>query len=435
MNNNLNVPNNMVPENIPKKKKIGINLIFIIIIIIIIVGLIYYFMNINKKGKESTNKETSSNNETIDIKRNGKKQIIYEITNKIDGNMNFSTADDIELLKNNNEYNKYEVKEIGVVTCKTDKCEIDTEIYKQYAIVAEENAIYLYDYKNDKLIAGPLAKIEKDQKDIVTSFIGMADNENNLHAVVISNEKTNKSTIYSLKYNKVIKNIEGSYVTGINDLGAFAKFDYVPLDNQKDEKIAFYNFKDEKIAFSISKEKSFEPLYDNQKGFIMTNSKLYDLNGQEILNGVNYDQITYKDGNFLLANVDGINFKVYDENSKLIRTSKTYKKVFLIDNYALIINNSNIQLVDADDNLITTFINDYTSSRYKIDMENSGWATKNDKTGVYVTIFDKNLTAKIVAQENPNLKGLIPNSPDIEFGYMYYYIPQNKELNKIAIFK
>ncbi len=331
----------------------------------------------------------------------------------------------------NEEYAKdYEV--IATIPCRLNSCE-GYDVYEQYAVISEPKAngessdYYIYDYKNKKYL---------DFK-ILNGSIEILENKEKFYGIYYSDENTN--FIYSVSANKVFS-VEGEFYS---DMGwnphSMLSTGYVPL--RRENTTDFVNINTGKVIYSIDDVIDFRTDTKTGKVYILKGiSKseeeyaytymIYDSKGFELFEGEKFDSFYVKNDTFVTIK-DNI-FKVYNSNYQTIYTSKKYEGVMDIwERYILVLDGTNLNLIDYEGNILTTFINDW-SDKYFYHSMLSGWYSENGKDGIYLVIEEDDVPKKEVLKNNPDMTEEELSYYDL--GYEYYYIPTIKESGKIATY-
>jgi len=314
--------------------------------------------------------------------------------------------------KKNNGGNSYSNKKkkgnrlINVVNCKNKNCEY-IRAYDKYLVTREGDEIFVYDYKKNKLVFGPV-KLIQGIDPIGNNILGY---KNTLYGIFY--EKDGKYNIHNIKTENTISNINGVPRETIEnfDPRIIYKYGYIPII--KNDTTEFINLNTGKVTYSI---KFVDKFYEDEKNNIIYIKSyknldydkfvIYDTNGNLLLNGIEFTTINLIDSNLILGNSK--NFKIYDSELNLKFTSKDYNNVLYIYNdFILVINNNHLEIVDMNDKVLATFKDEWNSQDYIINFKATGWDTKDDKYGIYITVRDE--------------------GSETNYGREYYYIPKTGE--------
>lgn len=392
-----------------KTRKINNPIIILLILIIIVICSVLSF----KTDKKITEKKEAKNAISIDIYK-------YSYVD-MDGDDYY--GDDSE--ENNNEYVKQE--KVGSITCKTTNCFIE-DANREYALVKENDSYTLINYTNNKIIVEGFAK-NKNSEDIVAL---LTDLDNNVHGITL--QKKDKAIIYSLKENKTIE-VDGSLFSlqEINSKYLFYKDLYATVMSGEN-KITF-NLYDintgnkiiEKDSYPIgllgNKDEVYVEFYDD----INNKSLIYNSKGNLILNDDNIISSTYlQDSNLII--IYDTKYVVYDTISFDKKyESKSFLDIYYIgDNYMLVVDNNDLNVLDLSGNILTTFIDNYYNDKYKI---------RNmymDNNTINILVESDDVTEYEILSEYKDI-----TSEDLDayyLGYRYYYNIITKEKGYVVAY-
>lgn len=267
---------------------------------------------------------------------------------------------------------------VGEISCKTDSCEY-INAYDKFVLIKENNEYYLYNYDNGNIEFGPF-----DTKDV-----NMLTHQNKLYGVLYNDDE--KINIYNVSTGKILKNLNGKLLLPLSNFNPniIYKYGYVILKN--DDKNSFVNLKTGNISYKIMGSiNSFIEDNVNNIVYITTinsqNSKItiYNSNGKKLFNGKEYNDIQISNGKLIVANYN--NFYVYNSKLQLETTSKDYNILGLYDEFSIVVNNENLELVDFKDNTFATFDLKWDNEKYSMDSILSGWQTEDE---IKIIINDK----------------------------------------------
>lgn len=392
-------------ENVNKNSKsIKILLMILIILVLVLISLSIYNIFFNKpkpKDNQSTGNnivdEAKENNNLVeDVKEEQEEYNGKEISIYFDKENNYYSCTNIYKTS----------KVISTMNCKSNNCECK-EVSKDNVLVKEDNQYSLYNYSDNKIIVSDIAKgyIFSDEEGYDLEPSIQTDSSKNVIALLYV--KNGKSTIYSLLSNKIYKDVKGYLPMGPTnvDSSKFNNKGLLYLVNYQDEKY-------ENIIFDLNTGKSHEFS----------------------------DYINFAGDSYFITKTDKT-FKIYDYKLNETYKSKVYDEVLMTGkDFALIVENKNLNLIDLDGNLLTTFIEDYNKEKYYVHTMLSGWYEENNKNGIYIVIGEYGVTKDEILKDNPNMTSedvdnyIENNNMDDRsyVGYEYYYIPKTKEKGKIA---
>lgn len=303
---------------------------------------------------------------------------------------------------------------VATVPCQEESC-TGKRIFDTYVVVLEKETIYIYDYENGKYLD---FHVSYDYYDDCLS------EDSILYAILYT--INDKQYLYSLSASKTFQNIEGNL-----DASAYVSY-YGYVAYYTDNITNFVNLKTGKVDYSITDFRYV--LVDTKNGnrYLLAKNKIYDMKGNVLFAEENEIEIAYiSNGTFMIVS-NGV-CKRYNSNYKLVHTSKSYTEIFDVqEDYMVVLDGTNLRLLDLDENILATFITDWSDDTYYYHSGLSGYYTENGKNGIYLVIAGGNVSKTEVAQNNPDL-----DEQDLDFyelGYEYYYIPSTKEVGKIATY-
>ena len=445
VNNNLDNNN---PENNKGNKK-SKKIIVIIIIMILILIVIGYFL-IFSKNKNKNNEDSKLENNQVEkisenqiktvneneIKklnptRNGKKVDVYKI-DWGDGDYSYDILYDIE----SQGFEGATITKQKSFTCLTSTCNIE-EITGKYAVTKEQGGIFIYNWDNDTLIYGPIAsnKLNYQPEDGTNNYeINLYEVDNVLYAVgvsyLVSDDKF-KTDLYSLNNKRLYTDLDGE-IYGFSEDNIYSKYGYIILEFNNNA--YFVNTLNGTIDYKYNiEEEEIGPVETSDTVYTVYKDRVYDINNKEVFKDV--DLIEFIDNQFVISKINGKKRKlaIYDNNKKLIKESTSYDNILMIDKgFAVVINNNDLQLIDLNFKLLTTFIKNYDEEKNYLHTMLSGWYTDNNKNGIYLVIEDDKVKVQDILKDNPDMTK--DELEGMDYGYEYYYIPTTKETGKIATY-
>lgn len=338
-------------------------------------------------------------------------------------------------------------KKVGQVTCITDDC-YESSAYNQYAIVADGDAYYVYDYRTDTMVAGPLGAIVNLESNSNKNYLRVCHDGTTLLSIIAI--KNDKADLYDVNTNSLYRNIlldsdltindnvyadeKSSYIDQLAHYGfagfVYSKYDADGDDDHIDTIIKLFSINDGKVIYKFNNFNNALTINNNLyivKQDIVTNKyTMYDLSNNQLLNKEEFNYLNLKNNQLLLFNDQ--EFEIYDNTLNLVKKSKKYNKVLAIDNgYALVVNAKNIDLVDLNETLLKTIVTDYDAKRYVFD--NASWKLHNNVNGIDIILTDNNLNLDTILASNPNFdKSKLP-----PYGVEYFYNPTSKQLTKTYV--
>lgn len=266
---------------------------------------------------------------------------------------------------------------VGTIICKTEECEY-ISAYDNYVLIKEENKYYLYDYTNNSINFGPF--LLNNENDILVK-------DNILYGILYKEENINN--IYNVQTGKVLKNIKGSLLLQEMsfDPTIMYKYNYVMFVNNNSYN--FINLKSGNVSYII--EENISDLIESDNIVYITaytndinKFKIYNSNGKLLFDGKEYSNFIINK-NILVSN--DTNFRVYDKDLKLKTSSKTYDKILgLYEEFVVVTKDSNLTILDINDNVLTTFENAWDNN-YILYSD----LTKKQNNKIYVVVENKKI--------------------------------------------
>lgn len=406
----------------PKKNKIIIILCIIISILIIGIVIFFAFFNkpkqivkeekidyekiINEYGNEvvKVTKKYISDNQTIPTWKNVLENLSYKKYDVLcsvheiydDGSIYLEkcTVDNnnidylygykkeelkeegkkIEIYKSKKDFNHYsdvkyndDYELISTVNCETKSCDYING-YDNYVLIRENNQYYLYDYVNNIMSFGPF--------NLVNEYTDVLSYNSILYGILYKDQ--DKSNLYNIKTNKILKDIKGS----VEESGMYyepnmlLKYNLLVLKNEN--KYNFVNINTGNISFTLNENIREFIEYPNKKiVYILTYTssnnifKIYNSNGKLLFNGKEYNYINISN-NIIVSTLT--NFEVYDPNLNLKVLSKEHDKIMgIYKDFVVSIDNNKLKIIDLNDKEITAFDFDLESENYTFHSMLSGY--------------------------------------------------------------
>lgn len=322
-------------------------------------------------------------------------------------------------------------KEVATVPCKNDKCQ-GWVAFDQYAVVDENDNLYVYDYVNKKYL----------DIELLTSLdLEFLSSDEKLYGIYY--EKNNKKYLYNVSSNKTMV-VDGTYYETMGwEPSLMLSSGYAPLA-QENKRVQFVNLTTDKIDFSLDNVASFEVDPKTNKVYILQSNepivadeeknykfRVYDSKGSILFGGQELGSFYVVNGTFII-NENGT-YELYNSKYQKIYTSKKYTDIVdMWENYILVLDGTNLNLIDYNENILTTFITDWSNKKYYYHSMLSGWYTENGKNGIYLVIEGDNVPISEILKQHSEMT--IEELENYDFGYEYYYIPTTKESGKIATY-
>ncbi len=388
-------------------------------------------INSNKKvylGECSINdsKEVYSYGEKEIPKPAGESLKVYKGNTKNNGIVYTFSLDYYE-----DEKNKF--SEIATVPCKEEKCEGE-DVFERYAVITEKETLYVYDYIDKKYLDVSISSLDDwNILDYNEKFYGIYYNKNE------------KDYFYSLSAGKVFP-VEGSF---LSEMGWYPHVmlpsGYIPLSiyEENTSKVDFVNLKTGKVIYTIEDVYGFDIDSKTNKAYILQTVeakngedtsyryKIYDSNGFALFDGEEFDAFYPQNGKVITVK-DGV-YKIYNSNYQTTYTSKKYSDVLTFwEDYILVVEGTNLNLINYKENVLTTFLKDWSEEKYSYHSMLSGWYTENGKNGIYLVIEGGDVPKNEILKNNPDMT--LEDLDGYDLGYEYYYIPTTKETGKIPTY-
>ena len=288
---------------------------------------------------------------------------------------------------------------------------------KSQALIYDNNRYYYYNYENDRktiVNAGT-------EKYLNINIIGTDDTDYGLS--LMNGEKT---AIYSFEKDEIITDFIYSNVStyDVDELlknGYFAASIYD--EDTKINTLQIIDIKDGSIKKTFDNQVAIRStivgdkvLYFTTSSMIDSIAQIYNADFTPLIDEKTdcYYAINSDDTLSVYKNDDNTMFYVYDNEGKLIFTSKKYKQIIKVfkDYIAVLDDDNNLKLYDKEENEVANFLK--VTDNYKLHPMISGWHTENGKNGIYMVLEDTSLS---YGTEGAGLE--------------YYYIPTTKEAGVI----
>ncbi len=313
--------------------------------------------------------------------------------------------------------------EVGKIECEGEEC-TGWYAFSQYAIIEENEKISIYDYQNNASVFGPASY----------EWYETISSDSTLYGIYVAEKNTNY--LYSLATKKRISNIEGEYFGDemYNNVYQALSLGYATFLTKNKSNV--FDVKTGKLAFSVPGKIASYETDGNGKLYVVVSTekdtvKIYNQQGKAMFNGEEVDGFFVNKKAFI-THVQN-QFKYYNTSQTLQYTSKTYDDVLMIiDDYVVVVDNNQLQLVDYLGNVIHTFISNWDTNQYTLHTMLSGWYDGRGKNGVYLVIQDDQVTPDEVKRENSDMS--LEELKEYDLGYEYYYIPSTKESGKIPTY-
>ena len=397
-------------ESIEKRKKIII--VLGIILLISLIGGLIFLLTRNNNSSQTTNK-------------NRKKVTIYEVktTDNRGHNYNYyseNVEDDDEIVSQK------------TFTCRA-ACTLE-DVTENYALVLENDGFYIYNYISDEIVYGPIDITQEKEAQYTATLM---EYEGKLYGAGISyttDLENYETVIYNASTDKLYENIKGSIYNFDSAANVTAKYDYVIMTNNNT--INLFNIQTGKIDYNYPGD-YVDTIDTNDNFYIINSNKIYDINNQEVFKGIQVDKADFIDNQIVISKINGNKrqIAIYDKNRNLIRQSSNYDDVLMFGkDFALVVNNKKLQLINLKFRTLASFINNYDKNKNPVRVNTSGWYTTNNKQGIYIQVEDSNAKIQDILKNNPDLTKEDVLDAKEGYGYEYYYIPSTGEIGRIATF-
>ncbi len=387
------------------KKKLGI------IIIIFFILMLMAFINNNNYSKKDKNQNLSSNKDSN----------VKEDWYKPNGN---SSKIEIYYLKTDNSYvhvkenedksfidSTYEYK--NTYNCNNSNCKMYNIAYNSYKVVVKDNGYVLYDFNKNK--AKKLSLPEAEYNDINILSSNGTD-----YGLSISNTD-DMYAFYSFEEKKFTTGFKYSNIYTLQTDGLSKGYISTVIDNDEEPKYYVINYKNDSVVYET----------DTYMGIIGNENKVYFYKNYAELMGMDaiiynsyfkplFDEETYdifgvsSSGNIVLKDKNENTFSMYNDEGKMVKTSKEYDEILMIvKDYVIVVDvDGFLKVVDYDGNVKAKFSkipNDYL---FKSEISGLFFDDEDCVLNIYVEKKDK-------ALENGIIK--------------FYYVPRTKENGKIDL--
>lgn len=382
------------------KKRIVIT----IIIFVLGLGLFLCFNNSNKKdnGKDVSKKEESSVKSPW-YKPNGDASKIEIYRLKTDNSyVSIKENEDKGFIDS-----KYEYK--NTYNCTTLSCNMYQFGINSYKVVVKDDGYVLYDFEKNKAKKLDLPNALYNDIKILSSNgkdYGLAVSDINGMYAFYSFEKKLFTTDfkYSNIYEVETDGLSKGWISAVINTEEMPKYYIV---NYKDDSILYES--GAYIGIIGNENKTY--FYENYSDLSGVNAIIYNSHFKPLFGEETYDMFGISEsGNIILKDKDNSTFSMYNDEGKMVKTSKEYKYILMIvKDYVVVVDGDGIlKVVDYDGNIKARF--DKLTSDYIFNSETSGLSFEND---------DVILNIYIEKEENVITR--------------FYYVPSTKEKGKIDL--
>lgn len=288
--------------------------------------------------------------------------------------LNFYSSSDNSFISTEDTLNE---KLIGSYQCYSDSCKV-------YSGSVDTNEVIIYD--QDYIIYDCMQEQAKKLRLNEFSSINFLVYNYKSYFLQVFNEY-GFFAIYSLEKNEFVTDFK--YTTLVSENSVSLKYNNLIV--KRDDKNILVNLKNGEELFettndlnAIENDKYIYYYEKKEDGYIIYNSDmkmLFELKKDAIFS-------VSKSGNLVIKN-DDETFSMYNNKGVLIKNSKKYDKVcFLVKDYAVVIDDNYLKIVNYDGNVLVKYDN---MSNYSLNYDTSGWKKIDDKEGIYLVITnDKN---------------------------------------------
>lgn len=402
-------------KNNDDKIKLSLKILVFILVVIASFSLGYFLSNLGNTNKKDIITEKNLNDviESDWITPKGTKGEVA-IYQSLDTKALIISNDD-ESLKDENLYKKkYTYK------CNDADC-VGISLYEDlnYVVIKDKDYV-IYDYYNNRY------KKINIEEDISFENIILLNYNKEVYGYALVDEN-NKVAIYNDEKEKLITDFE--YNNIYYDENPELYDENIIVSN--DEKTYILNFNNGKVKkeFITINEVDSEYFYrieavGNGKhvyylknyGLESNDYEIFNNNFEGILGDNRFSQVSVlPNGNLIVSNSEN-KFYEYKEDGSLVRESKDYKSIVVIDNgYIVIIDNDDyLKVINNKGKELVKFLK--IADNHYVHSMLSGWYTIDKKEGLYVVIEDQYV--------EENTKGRI---------IKYYYEPENDKSGKLEL--
>ena len=471
LNNQVNENNNIEKEKKTNNKIIGI---VILVIGLLLVGFVGYKLFVEKPETDKSKENNAPPPTPAVVPTPSNTQEQENNQNENDGTSK-KLSFYVENISGKNalaaEYN-----------CKSSDCkmyEADEPYYfkNDYdGLIYDQGKYYILNFKDKSL--KELAIPNGNYEHMTISY----DKDNHPASIILENEE-NEYAIFSIKSNKIIIDYGATSIESPLLEESINRYLLLRYDDENNNSIyKIYSDKDEKIVleknqlfgcsgtlFSSNGKVYYISNYQHHTGGDISVEEVQSIDGKVIFkNNANYkfeggswdyDKMDYNyvvfdkksDQVIIVDNHSGI-FSIYDKNHNLINKSKKYDNILPLDDefignseyfskeknyYIVVIDNNKLNVIDYDENIISTLDSVDTDSRQMYIDGNDNNTSFNiyieDKT-LKAADFNENEVKKV--DKELTLKKFLKdyNSGEIVLEYKYTYNITTKKIEKSKYF-
>ncbi len=350
-------------ENPKKKKKKGkIVLLIFIILAILASGAYLALFLLNNNKKDTANKEekvTDTSGWTTYTKPKKVAKILY-IYNETD-------VDDNIYVYVSNDANDVNFTKVGEYSCISSDCEAPTDSSytgkDNFAVIYDNNCYYIYDYENNKIF-----KTSLNEKYASTSF---EYRDKVIYGLTITKDReTYKQGFYSYNQNKITVD----FIYDELSISSYKDQLFGTIGKSESFTIDIISITTGEIIHRLKNVDHFitiEYITDNNTCYIILGDEdtgpvdIYNDNFTLLFHNIEYNHFEIKENGNIVV-VEGNQYREYDQNKNLVKTSKEYQKVIgIMKGYAAVVDDNYIVLLDKDENVIAKFM-EYRDSLFLI---------------------------------------------------------------------
>ena len=286
--------------------------------------------------------------------------------------LNFYSSSDNSFVLTEDTLNE---KLIGKYQCYSDNCKV-------YSGSVDTNEVIIYD--EDYIIYDCMQEQAKKLHLNEFSSINFLVYNYKSYFLQVFNEY-GFFAIYSLEKNEFVTDFKYTTLVSKNSIS----LKYNKLIAKIDDKNILINLENGEELFettndfnTVENDKYIYYYEKKEEGYNIYNSNikmLFELKKDAIFS-------VSKSGNLVIKN-DDETFSMYNNKGVLIKNSKKYDKVcFLIKDYAVVIDDNYLKIVNYDGNILAKYDN---MSNYSLNYDASGWKNIDDKEGIYLVILNE----------------------------------------------
>ncbi len=315
---------------------------------------------------------------------------------------------------------------VATFDCGNIHCEAKAA-YDNYVLLEIDGKLSIYDYQNRNWVLQDFDEKEYTIMSNLSKFYGLYY------------EKEGKNYVYSVEAKKIFSDLEGLLLLQDEAFPypSFYESGYLPFLNSGN--VDLIRMKDGKLQVSLKGH--VESVVKSSKGnyyfgvkdeITDTKQRVYDEEGNLLFNGNLVDLFGVYNDNYVA--VEDHTFYVYNDNKKIIYTSKKYDDIFMVfAEFVVVLEQNQLQLVDYQGKTVSVYTDQFDPKKQTVlTRESYLYPEKGDRV-LHLLVKDPSVTKEEVLKDNPDLQD--PALDDqVGYGYLYQYKPSTKESSKKAIY-